>query len=111
MGSKLLGERIKRKEDPRLIQGRGHYVDDIKLEGMLHMALVRSVHAHARLTKVDKAAAQAAPGVVAVYTGQDIKGKLGLVPCAAGMEGLKIPDHPCLATDKVCYVGEPIAAV
>ena len=111
MATKLLGERIKRKEDPRLIQGRGHYVDDIKLDGMLHMALVRSVHAHARLTKVDTAVAKAAPGVVAVYTGQDIKGKLGLVPCAAGMEGLKIPEHPCLAIDKVCYVGEPIAAV
>ncbi|HLY59555.1 MAG TPA: xanthine dehydrogenase family protein molybdopterin-binding subunit [Terriglobia bacterium] len=111
MSTKLLGERIKRKEDPRLIQGRGHYVDDIKLDGMLHMAFVRSVYPHARIKKVDTAAAQALPGVVAVYTGHDIQGKLGLVPCAAGMEGLKIPDHPCLAIDKVCYIGEPIAAV
>ncbi|HEV2352185.1 MAG TPA: xanthine dehydrogenase family protein molybdopterin-binding subunit [Terriglobia bacterium] len=111
MSTKLLGERIKRKEDPRLIQGRAHYVDDIKLDGMLHMVFARSVYAHARITKVDTTAARALPGVVAVYTGQDIKGKLGLVPCAAGMEGLKIPDHPCLAIDKVCYIGEPIAAV
>ncbi len=111
MSTKLLGERIKRKEDPRLIQGRAHYVDDIKLDGMLHMAFVRSVHAHARIKKVDTATAKVLPGVVAVYTGHDIKGKLGLVPCAAGMEGLKIPDHPCMAMDKVCYVGEPIAAV
>src|SRR5579863_1523487 len=111
MSTKLLGERIKRKEDPRLIQGRAHYVDDIKLDGMFHMAFLRSVYSHARITKVDTAAAKALPGVVAVYTGQDIKGKLGLVPCAAGMEGLKIPDHPGMAIDKVCYIGEPIAAV
>ena len=107
----LLGERIKRKEDPRLIQGRGHYVDDLKLDGMLHMAFARSVHAHARVKSVNVAAARAHPGVVAVYTGADLKGKVGLVPCAAGMEGLKVPDHPCLAVDKVCYVGEPVAAV
>ncbi|HEV2233961.1 MAG TPA: xanthine dehydrogenase family protein molybdopterin-binding subunit [Terriglobia bacterium] len=111
MSTKLLGERIKRKEDPRLIQGRAHYVDDIKLDGMLYMAFVRSVHAHACIRKVDTAAAKVLPGVIAVYTGHDIKGKLGLVPCAAGMEGLKIPDHPCMAMDKVCYIGEPIAAV
>ncbi|HEV2175650.1 MAG TPA: xanthine dehydrogenase family protein molybdopterin-binding subunit [Terriglobia bacterium] len=107
----LLGQRIKRKEDPRLIQGRAHYVDDIKLDGTLHMTFARSVYAHARLKSVDISAAQAAPGVVAVYTGQDIKGQLGFVPCAAGIEGLKVPDHPCLATEKVCYVGEPVAAV
>jgi aerobic carbon-monoxide dehydrogenase large subunit len=111
MSTKLLGERIKRKEDPRLVQGRGHYVDDIKLDGMLHMAFGRSVYSHARITKLDTAAAQALPGVIAVYTGQDIQGRLGLVPCAAGMEGQKIPDHPCLAIDKVCYIGEPVAAV
>src|SRR5579859_1587822 len=111
MSTKLLGERIKRKEDPRLIQGGAHYVDDFKLDGMLYMAFVRSVHPHARIRKVDTAAAKVLPGVIAVYTGHDIKGKLGLVPCAAAMEGLKIPDHPCMAIDKVCYIGEPIAAV
>src|SRR3989475_8605806 len=107
----LLGERIKRKEDPRLIQGRGHYVDDLKLDGLLHMAFARSVHAHARVKSVNVSAARAHPGVVAAYTGADLKGKVGLVPCAAGMEGLKVPEHPCLAVDKVCYVGEPVAAV
>src|SRR5947199_10847003 len=89
----LLGERIKRKEDPRLIQGRGHYVDDVKLDGMLHMAFARSVHAHARVKSVNVSAARAHPGVVAAYTGADLKGKVGLVPCAAGMEGLKVPDR------------------
>ncbi len=108
---KLLGERIKRKEDPRLIQGRGHYVDDLKLDGMLHMAFVRSMHAHARILSTNVSAARSLPGVVDVITGGDIKGLLGFVPCAAGMEGLKVPDHPCLADGKVCYVGEPIAAV
>src|SRR5712692_4653237 len=111
MATKLLGERIKRKEDPRLIQGRGHYVDDLKLDGMLHMAMVRSVHAHARLKAVDVSAARSTPGVVAVFTGRDLKGKVGLLPCAIAMEGLKIPEHDCLAVDKVCYVGEPVAAV
>ncbi len=111
MATKLLGERMKRKEDPRLIQGRGHYVDDLKLDGMLHMAFTRSIHAHARILGINDAAARALPGVVDVLTGKDLKGKLGLVPCAVGMEGLKIPEHPCLADDKVRYVGEPVAAV
>jgi carbon-monoxide dehydrogenase large subunit len=108
---KLVGERVKRKEDARLIQGRAHYVDDIKLDGMLHMAFVRSLHAHARLKSVNAAAALALPGVVDVLAGADVKGKLGMVPCAAGMEGLKVPENHCLAVDKVCYVGQPIAAV
>jgi aerobic carbon-monoxide dehydrogenase large subunit len=107
----LLGQPIKRKEDPRLIQGRAHYVDDIKPEGCLHMAFARSVHGHAAIKSVNVSAAQALPGVVAVYTGQDIKGKLGLIPCAAGVKGLKVPEHACLAIDKVCYLGEPVAAV
>ncbi len=111
MATTLLGERIKRKEDPRLIQGRAHYVDDLKLEGMLHMAFVRSVHAHARIKSVDASAARALPGVVEVLTGQDTKDQLGLVPCAAGIEGLKVPDHFCLAVDQVRYVGEPVAAI
>jgi aerobic carbon-monoxide dehydrogenase large subunit len=107
----LLGQRIKRKEDPRLIQGRGHYVDDIHLEGILHMGFARSVYAHARIKSIRTEAARALPGVVAVYAGEDIKGQLGLVPCAAAIEGLKTPDHPCLAIEKVCYVGEPVTAV
>ncbi|MEJ2010471.1 MAG: xanthine dehydrogenase family protein molybdopterin-binding subunit [Acidobacteriota bacterium] len=111
MGTKLLGERIKRKEDPRLIQGRGHFVDDFKLDGMLHMAFARSPYSHARITSINTEAARNAPGVVALLTSRDLEGKLGPVPCAAGMEGLKIPDHPCLATDEVRYVGEPVVAV
>lgn len=111
MATKLLGQRIKRKEDPRLIQGRGHYVDDLKLDGMLHLVFARSVHAHARIKSVNISAAQAAPGVVSVITAKDLKGQLGLVPCAVAMDGLKIPEHPCLAEGHVRFVGEPVAAV
>jgi len=111
MATKLLGERIKRKEDPRLIQGRAHYVDDIKLDGMLHMTFVRSPYGHAAITSIKTDAARNAPGAVAVFTGEDVKGKLGFIPCAVEMEGLKVPDHPCLALGKVRYVGEPVAAV
>ena len=111
MPTKLLGERIKRKEDPALIQGRGHYVDDFKLNGLLHMVFVRSPHAHARVKSIKTDKARAMPGVREVLAGSDIQGKLGLVPCAVAMEGLKVPDHPCLALGEVRYVGEPVAAV
>jgi carbon-monoxide dehydrogenase large subunit len=111
MPTKLLGERIKRKEDPRLIQGRGHFVDDIKLDGMLHMAFARSPYGHARVTSINTESARNTPGVVAVLTSEDLKGKLGQVPCAVGMEGLKVPDHYCLAVERVRYVGEPVVAI
>jgi carbon-monoxide dehydrogenase large subunit len=111
MPTKLLGERIKRKEDPRLIQGRGHFVDDIKLDGMLHMAFARSPYGHARITSINTESARNAPGVVAVITSEDLKGKLGQIPCAVGMEGLKVPDHHCLAVERVRYVGEPVVAI
>src|SRR5262249_51466368 len=64
-----IGESIKRKEDARFLRGRGSYVDDVELPGMLHMAILRSPHAHARIVSVDASAASAAPGVVAVVTG------------------------------------------
>lgn len=111
MPTKLLGERIKRKEDPRLIRGGAHYVDDIKLDRMVYLGFVRSVHAHAKIKSIDLAAARSTPGVIDVLTGEDLRGKLGLVPCAAGLEGLKVPDHHCLAVEEVRYVGEPIVAV
>ena len=75
--SAAFGASIKRREDPRLITGRGTYVDDIKLVGMLHMALVRSPYAHANITSIDTAAASAANGVVAVLTGEDIGEEIG----------------------------------
>ncbi|HUK89993.1 MAG TPA: xanthine dehydrogenase family protein molybdopterin-binding subunit [Blastocatellia bacterium] len=111
MANKYVGKRIKRTEDPRLIQGLGHYVDDIRLPDTLHVAFVRSIYAHARINGVDTAAATQAPGVVAVYTGADVAGKVGAVPCAGALPGLKVPVHTVLATNKVYYVGHPIAAI
>jgi carbon-monoxide dehydrogenase large subunit len=111
MPNKYVGKPIKRTEDPRLIKGLAHYVDDIKLPDTLHVAFVRSVYAHARIKSIDTSEALAAPGVVAVYTGKDIAEKIGPVPCASALPGLKIPDHRVLAQDKVYFVGHPIAAV
>ena len=109
--SKSVGARIKRREDPRLIQGLAHYVDDIVLPGTLHVAILRSPHAHARIRKVDVRAAKKHPGVVAVVTGQSVRDRIGSVPCAAVFPDMKTPPHPVLALDKVCFVGEPVAAV
>ena len=110
MPQKYVGQRVKRTEDPRLIKGLAHYVDDIRLPDTLHVAFVRSIYAHARLTNVDVSAALQAPGVVAVYTGRDVE-KIGPVPCAGALPDLKVPDHRVLARDKVYFVGHPIAAV
>src|SRR2546430_2591407 len=111
MADKYVGKRIKRTEDPRLIKGLAHYVDDIGLPGTLHVAFVRSMYAHARISGIDTTEALKLPGVVAVYTGKDIATKVGPVPCAAALPDLKVPDYRVLATDKVLFVGHPIAAV
>ena len=105
-----VGKKLKRKEDPRLIQGISHYTDDFKLAGMLHCAFTRSPHAHAEINAIRTDAARALPGVVAVFTSADT-GSLGPVPCAIQMPNLKIPRHPVLATARVRYVGEPVAVV
>jgi aerobic carbon-monoxide dehydrogenase large subunit len=109
--AKYMGQKVKRTEDPRLIQGISHYVDDIKLADTLHVAILRSPHAHARISSINIDAAKGAPGVVAVYTGSDIAGKIGNVPCAMAHPELKVPQYPVLAQDKVIFVGQPVAAV
>ncbi len=111
MSNKYVGQRVKRTEDPRLIKGLAHYVDDIALPGTLHVAFVRSVYAHAKITGIDTSAAVATPGVVAVYTGADVADKVGPVPCAGALPDLKVPDHRVLAKDKVYFMGHPIAVV
>src|SRR3989475_8480462 len=108
--SKYVGQRIKRTEDPRLIKGLAHYVDDIRLPDTLHVAFVRSVYAHARIKRIDTSEALKAPGVIAVYVGKDVAG-IGPVPCASALPDLKVPDYRVLAQDKVYFVGHPIAAV
>ncbi|HLJ87206.1 MAG TPA: glyceraldehyde dehydrogenase subunit alpha [Candidatus Angelobacter sp.] len=110
MAENYVGKRIKRTEDPRLIQGLAHYVDDIKLPDTLHAVFLRSIHAHARIKKIDTAAAAKAPGVVAVYTGKDVQ-KIGPVPCGAAVPDMKSPEHRVLATNKVYFVGHPVAVV
>ncbi len=104
---KFIGERIKRREDPRLITGRATYVDDVRLPGMLSAVILRSPYAHAKIKSIDADAARKAPGVVCVLTGVDVKDRIGSVPCIAPVEHL--PHHPVLAQDKVRFVGEPVA--
>src|SRR5690349_1370911 len=111
MPDNYVGKRVKRTEDPRLIRGLAHYVDDIALPNTLHVAFVRSYYAHAKINSIDTSTALAAPGVVAVYTGHDVADKIGQVPCAGALPDLKVPDHRVLAKDKVYFVGHPVAAV
>ena len=105
------GQSLKRFEDAPLIRGRGNYVDDMTLPGMLHAAVLRSVHAHASVVSIDVSAARNMPGVAAVLTADDIKGKIKDIPTMrrAGMEQTTAPDHPVLAGERVCYVGQPVA--
>src|SRR5215469_16364810 len=111
MSEKYFGKRQKRTEDPRLIQGLAHYVDDIKLPDTLHAVFLRSIYAHARIKSIDTSLALRTPRVVAVYTGKDVSAKIGPVPCAAALSELKVPDHRVLATDKTYFVGHPVAVV
>ena len=109
--SRLVGAPIKRREDPRLIQGLSHYVDDFKLVNTLHCAFLRSDYAHAEIESINTETARSLSGVITVITGEDIQEKIGSVPCAAEIDGLKIPEHPVLAVGRVRFVGEPVAAV
>jgi carbon-monoxide dehydrogenase large subunit len=107
----MVGTRIKRREDPRLITGQATYTDDLQLPGMLYMAVLRSIYAHAKITNIDVSGAKALPGVVTVLTNADIAGQTGSVPCSTAIPGMKLPHHPVLAEGKVRYVGEPVAVV
>jgi len=109
--TRYIGKPMKRKEDPRLIQGIGHYVDDLQLSGMHYAAMVRSPHAHARIRSIDTSKAKTAPGVAMVLTGADVRGAIGPVPCAAQIPDMKAAQRHPLATEKVRFVGEPVAVV
>ena len=113
MSSRIFGSGIRRREDPRLITGSAIYTGDITLPGMVHAVMLRSTHAHARITRIDTSGAAAAPGVVAVYTGTDTEGALQPVPCAWLLPdaGLKIAPYPCIAKDVVHYTGDIVAVV
>ncbi|PYK96163.1 MAG: carbon monoxide dehydrogenase, partial [Verrucomicrobia bacterium] len=105
------GRPIKRVEDPRLIKGIATYVDDIVLPGMLHAAILRSPYPHASINRISTDAAKATPGVVGVFTGAEVNGKCGVVPCASPMPDSRIPKHTVLAGDRVYFVGHPVAVV
>src|SRR3954469_4131091 len=105
---KLVGQRTKRREDPRLIQGRGTYVDDIALVGMQHIAFKRSDVAHGRIRSIDTSAAAAMEGVEAVFTGAEIAEFLAPMPIGTPFPS---PEHRAVAVDTVRYGGEPVAVV
>ena len=113
MTTRIFGSGIRRREDPRLITGQSSYTDDIQLIGLAHAAILRSPHGHARITSIDTSAAQSAPGVVAVYTGADIEGKLTPIPCAWVVpdSDVKTVPYPAIAKDIVRYVGDAVAVV
>ena len=107
MTGSLLGNAVPRVEDPDLLTGRGRYVDDLPIDGVLHAYFVRSPIAHGRITGIDTAEALAMPGVVAVFTGAD----LGLAPYSAFFRIHPECARPPLAQDKVRFVGDPVAVV
>ncbi|WSB46190.1 xanthine dehydrogenase family protein molybdopterin-binding subunit [Streptomyces cellulosae] len=101
-----------RKEDARLLTGQTHWTDNIQAAGMLHLAILRSPMAHARLERVDVSPALELPGVVAAFTGSDLAEGMGSLPCAWPVtEDMVHPDHPPLAVDEVRHTGDPVAVV
>jgi carbon-monoxide dehydrogenase large subunit len=105
---KLVGQRVKRREDPRLIQGRASYVDDVKIPGMQHLAFTRCDVAHGRIRSIDTRAAQAMEGVEAVFTGAQIAEFVGPMAIATPFPA---PVHRAVAVDTVRFAGEPVAVV
>ena len=117
MAASLIGARVERKEDYRFLTGAGQYTDDIVLPGQTYAVFVRSPHAHAKIKSIKKDKALKAPGVLAVYTGEDLAaGKVGGLPCGwliTGTDGqpMKEPPHPPLAQGEARYVGDHVAVV
>jgi aerobic carbon-monoxide dehydrogenase large subunit len=108
---KVLGHAVPRIEDRPLVTGHGRYAGDVSFPHQLHMRIVRSAHAHARLVAVDATAARAHPGVVAVWTGEDVADVPPIDFRDPSAEALKPYRQPVLARGRVRYVGDPVAAV
>jgi carbon-monoxide dehydrogenase large subunit len=106
---RLVGAKVPRVEDRRILTGRGRYIDDLRLPRMVHAAFARSPLAHAGITALDTSAARAMPGVVAVLTGNDLRELIKPIP--VGLAGMAAPVFHCLATDRVRYVGDPVTVV
>src|SRR3954470_8407908 len=117
MADGSIGTPVRRREDYRFLTGQGTYTDDINRPGQLYAYILRSPHANARLSRIDTSGATSAPGVVAVFTGQDMaKDGIGGLPCGwliNSKDGspMKEPPHPVLAVDRVRHVGDPVAVV
>ena len=113
MTTRIFSSGIRRREDPRLISGRATYTDDITLPGAVYAAILRSPHAHARIRRVNTSRAARAEGVVAVYTGADLEGVIGSIPCAWMIPNSDIKGvaHPAIARDVVRYLGDAVAVV
>jgi carbon-monoxide dehydrogenase large subunit len=115
--SEGIGARVKRKEDKRFITGKGRYTDDIRMENQAYAAFVRSPHAHARVTGIDRSAAEGMEGVIAVLTGPElVADKIGNLICGWAVSskdgsGMKMGPWSALATDKVRYAGDAVAVV
>src|SRR5512133_2092767 len=109
----MVGASVRRHEDPKLVSGAGTYVDDIKLPGMLHVGILHSPYAHAKINSVNVDQLKGKKGVAHVLTGQDIRArqKMPLPITWVIPPDLKAPEHWAMATDVVHYVGEPVAAV
>ncbi|MBI4491172.1 MAG: xanthine dehydrogenase family protein molybdopterin-binding subunit [Chloroflexi bacterium] len=110
MPYKYIGQPIKRVEDHRFLTGRGKYVDDLRVLELAHVAILRSLHAHARIRAIDARPALQVPGVLAVFTGEDTRG-LGNFPVVNLEHDPLVPFQPVLADDRVRFVGELVAAV
>ncbi|MBI4315209.1 MAG: molybdopterin-dependent oxidoreductase [Chloroflexi bacterium] len=108
--AKYVGTSMKRREDPRFIQGKGSYVANLSLPNTAYLAIKRSPYAHATIKKIHTRKAKALPGVIAVFTGEDTA-DLGNLPCGWNVPGIKVPPNRCLQTDKVRHVGDRVAMV
>ena len=111
--ARVFGSGIRRREDPRLLTGTARYTADITLPGMVHAAVLRSPHGHARIRSIDTSRAKQAPGVIAVFTGADTEAGLKCIPCAWLLPnaGLSIAPYKAIAVDVVRYVGDAVAVV
>jgi carbon-monoxide dehydrogenase large subunit len=109
---KYTGKALKRVEDPRFITGTGTYTDDLTLPGMVHVAMVRSPYAHARIRSIDASQALALPGVLAVITGKELlEAGIKGIPTGWFHPGIKLPPHYAITPDKARHAGEIVAAV
>jgi carbon-monoxide dehydrogenase large subunit len=108
-----VGQPVRRFEDHRLLTGQGSFVDDMKLPGLLHAVVLRSLHAHATIRSIDVSGANRLPGVVAVITAADIQDLDVHMPTRSSIDDVELtpPRHPVLASDKVCYVGQAVALI